>query len=104
MCVHCSTTVHMHTQRQYCMCLRTYKLVSAQQQQYAGDQLTCRVTSTGFCLAGESASIRTKRTELQIRRAMKMIGMRVSFLSAMEEEADSGLLAKSGRYSDRAAC
>lgn len=73
--------------------------------QYIYAKLTCRVTSTGFCLAGEPASSSRKRTVLHMRRAMKMIGMRVSFLSAMEEKDwDRGLLAKMGRYSDRAAC
>lgn len=51
-------------------------------------RLTCRVTSTGFCLTGESASSSTKRTVLQIRRTMKMMGMSVSFMSAMEKKDD----------------
>lgn len=68
-------------------------------------KLTCRVTSTGFCLAEEPASSSMKRTVLQMRRKMKITGMSVSFISAMEEkEWDEGLLAKMGRYSDRAAC
>lgn len=46
-----------------------------------------------------------KRTVLQMRRMMKIMGMSVSFTSAMEEKAwDGGLLAKMGRYSDRATC
>lgn len=67
-------------------------------------RLTCRVTSTGFCLTGESASSSMKRTVLQIRRTMKMMGMSVSFMSAMEKKEDWGLLARMGRYSDRAEC
>lgn len=68
-------------------------------------KLTCRVTSRGFCLAGESTSISRKRTVLHMRRVMKMMGMRVSFLSAMDEkEWDRGLLARMGLYSDSAAC
>lgn len=68
-------------------------------------KLTCRVTSTGFCLAEDPASSSTKRTVLQMRSAMKIMGMSVSFISATEEkECDWGLLAKMGRYSDRAAC
>lgn len=67
--------------------------------------LTCSVTSTGFCRAEESASSRMKRTVLQMRRTMKMMGMRVSFTSAIEEKAwDGGLLARMGRYSERATC
>lgn len=62
------------------------------------------MTSTGFFLTGESANSSTKRTELQIRRTMKMMGMSVSFMSAMEKKEDRGLLARMGRYSDRAAC
>lgn len=63
------------------------------------------MTSTGFCLAGEPASSSMKRTVLHMRRMMKIMGMSVSFMSAMEEkEFDAGLLAKMGRYSDRAAC
>ena len=67
--------------------------------------LTCKVTSTGFCLAGELASISRKRMVLHMRRAMKMMGMRVSFLSAMvDSDWDVGLVAKMGRYSERASC
>lgn len=63
------------------------------------------MTNTGFCLTGELASSRMKRTVLQMRRTMKMMGMRVSLTSAMEEkDCDGGLVAKMGRYSDRAAC
>lgn len=63
------------------------------------------MTSAGFCLTFESASSRIKRTVLQMRRTMKMMGMSVSFTSAMEEkEWAAGLLAKMGRYSERAAC
>ena len=59
--------------------------------------LTCKVTSTGFCLAGELASISRKRMVLHMRRAMKMMGMRVSFLSAMvDSDWDVGLVAKMG--------
>lgn len=45
-----------------------------------------------------------KRTVLQMRRLMKIMGMSVSFISAMETEWDDALLARMGRYSDRAAC
>lgn len=68
-------------------------------------KLTCRVISTGCSLTGELASTSMKRTVLHMRRAMKIIGMSVNFTSAMEEkECVVGLLAKMGRYSDRAAC
>lgn len=67
--------------------------------------LTCKVTSTGFCPAGERESSSTKRTVLHMRSAMKMMGMRVSFLSAIAGiEWESRLQAKMGRYSERAAC
>lgn len=67
--------------------------------------LTCKVTSTGFCLASESASSSMKRTVLQIRRKIKMTGMSVIFLSAIDEkELAADPLAKMGRYSDKAAC
>ena len=40
-----------------------------------------------------------------MRRKMKMMGMRVSLRSAMDvTELDMGLLARMGRYSERAAC
>lgn len=51
-------------------------------------KLTCSVTSTGFHLTGELASSKMKRTVLQMRRAMKIMGMSVSFTSAMDEEWD----------------
>lgn len=42
---------------------------------------------------------------LHMRSMIKMMGIRVSFLSAMEDdELDTGLLVRMGRYSDRAAC
>lgn len=46
-----------------------------------------------------------KRTVLHMRSAMKIMGMRVSFLSAIAGiEWESRLQAKMGRYSERAAC
>lgn len=65
-------------------------------------KLTCKVTSSGFCLTGESASSRMKRNVLQMRRTMKIMGMSVSLTSAMEFVWD--LLAMMGRYSESAAC
>lgn len=42
---------------------------------------------------------------LHMRRVMKIMGMRVSFLSAMlDGDWDVGLVAKMGLYSERAAC
>lgn len=66
--------------------------------------IPCRVTRTGFWRAGEPTSMRMKRTVLQIRRKMKMRGMRVSLRSAIDvSELNVGLVDKMGRYSDRAA-
>lgn len=45
------------------------------------------------------------RTVLQMRRMIKMTGMRINFLSAMEVRGgNAGALERMGRYSESAAC
>lgn len=58
-----------------------------------------------FCTAGELQRVRMNRTVLQMRRKMKMTGMRISFLSAMEVRGwRAGAPERMGRYSESAAC